>query len=180
MSGSSAGSARSLRSRGPPVIDPFIPQGLPPPRSRKKAATWTVEEEATLLNFLYSNLGQVADGNFKKVTWNATAAHMARYFPPSENAGDKTAEACECKFKMLKKYYYAVADLKCVASGFAYDDIQGAMITLENADLWDRYTKVSQFHCTRQPDAKPFRNLGFSHFQSVELLLPSSARGRFV
>ncbi|KIK18551.1 hypothetical protein PISMIDRAFT_109213, partial [Pisolithus microcarpus 441] len=177
MSGSSVGSARSLHSHGPPVIDPFIPQGLPPPRSRKKAATWTVEEEAALLNFLYSNLGQVADGNFKKVTWNATAAHMARYFPPSENAGDKTAEACERKFKMLKKYYYAVADLKCVASGFAYNDIQGAMITLENADLWDRYTKVSQFHCTRQPDAKLFRNLGFSHFQSVELLLPSSARG---
>ncbi|KIK13188.1 hypothetical protein PISMIDRAFT_75706, partial [Pisolithus microcarpus 441] len=73
----------------------------------------------------------------------------------------------------LKKYYYAVADLKCVASGFAYNDIQGAMITLENADLWDRYTKSHK-------DAKPFRNLGFSHFQSVELLLPSSARGRFV
>ncbi|KAI5982748.1 hypothetical protein EDD15DRAFT_2377330 [Pisolithus albus] len=47
------------------------------------------------------------------------------------------------------------------------------MITLENADLWDRYTKSHK-------DAKPFRNSGFPHFQSVELLLPSSTRGRFV
>ncbi|KIK15310.1 hypothetical protein PISMIDRAFT_83903, partial [Pisolithus microcarpus 441] len=73
----------------------------------------------------------------------------------------------------LKKYYYAVADLKCIVSGFTYNDIQGAVITLENADLWDCYAKSHK-------DAKPFWNSGFSHFQSVELLLPSSAQGCFV
>ncbi|KAI6110189.1 hypothetical protein EDD16DRAFT_1522357 [Pisolithus croceorrhizus] len=91
-----------------------------------------VEEEAALLGFLYSHLGQVADGNLKKVMWNATTVHMARNFSPSKNAGNKTAEACEQKFKMLKKYYYAVTDL---------NDKSGAMITLENVDLWDHYVK---------------------------------------
>ncbi|KAI6102202.1 hypothetical protein F5141DRAFT_1217780 [Pisolithus sp. B1] len=105
-----------------------------------------VEEEAALLGFLYSHLGQVADGNLKKVMWNATTVHMARNFSPSKNAGNKTAEACEQKFKMLKKYYYAVTDLKCVASGFAYSDKSGAMITLENVDLWDHYVKESCYH----------------------------------
>ncbi|KAI6035806.1 hypothetical protein EDC04DRAFT_2703494, partial [Pisolithus marmoratus] len=133
----------------------------PPPRSHKKASTWTVEEEAALLSYLHSHIGQVADGNFKKTTWNATAAYMAHNFPPTGSAGDKTLEACEHKFKMLKKSYYAVSDLKLVTSGFAYSDIDGAMIMLESADLWEWYTKSHK-------EAKPFHNVRFPHFEGVE------------
>ncbi|KIN94466.1 hypothetical protein M404DRAFT_52575, partial [Pisolithus tinctorius Marx 270] len=73
----------------------------------------------------------------------------------------------------LKKSYYTVTNLKSVASGFAYDDEHGAMISLDNANLWDRYVKAHK-------DTKPFRNSGFPHFTSIELLLPSHGQGRFI
>ncbi|KIN94024.1 hypothetical protein M404DRAFT_169400, partial [Pisolithus tinctorius Marx 270] len=93
--------------------------------TRKKAAVWTTEEEGTLLDFLASHLSQASDGNFKKATWNAAAAHMAHNYPPGLDNGNKTAESCEQKFKVLKKSYYTVANLKLVASGFAYN---GSMV----------------------------------------------------
>ncbi|KIN92822.1 hypothetical protein M404DRAFT_172533, partial [Pisolithus tinctorius Marx 270] len=65
----------------------------------------------------------------------------------------------------LKKSYYAIADLKLVASGFGYNNEHGAMISLDNADLWDQYVKAHK-------DTKPFHNSGFPHFMSIELLLP--------
>ncbi|KAI5984100.1 hypothetical protein EDC04DRAFT_3005931 [Pisolithus marmoratus] len=134
---------------------------------------WTVEEEAALLNFLYSHLGQVADGNFKKTTWNGTAAHMAQNFPPTGSAGNKTSEECEHNFKMLKKSYYAMSNLKLVAPGFAYNDVDSAMIMLESADLWEWYTKSHK-------EAKLFCNVRFPHFEGVEVLLPSHAQGCFI
>ncbi|KIO05034.1 hypothetical protein M404DRAFT_103875, partial [Pisolithus tinctorius Marx 270] len=73
----------------------------------------------------------------------------------------------------LKKSYYAVANLKLVASGFAYDDKHGAMISLDNANLCDWYVKVHK-------DMKPFRNSGFPHFASIEPPLPSHGQGWFI
>ncbi|KIN94467.1 hypothetical protein M404DRAFT_50215, partial [Pisolithus tinctorius Marx 270] len=67
--------------------------------TRKKAAVWTTEEEGALLDFLASHLSQAGDGNFKKATWNAAAAHMAHNHPLGPDNGDKTAESCERKFK---------------------------------------------------------------------------------
>ncbi|KIO10374.1 hypothetical protein M404DRAFT_129509, partial [Pisolithus tinctorius Marx 270] len=174
MSGSSAGSTRSLCSHGLTINPLDLRNPLPPPRTCKKAAVWTTEEEGALLDFLASHLSQAGDGNFKKATWNAAAAHMAHNHPPGPDNGDKTAESCEQKFKALKKSYYAITNLKSVASGFAYDDEHGVMISLDNADLWDRYVKVMyQAH----KDAKPFRNSGFPHFTSIKLLLPSHGQG---
>ncbi|KIN99922.1 hypothetical protein M404DRAFT_89159, partial [Pisolithus tinctorius Marx 270] len=126
------------------------------------AAVWTTEEEGTLLDFLASHLSQASDGNFKKAMWNAAAAHMAHNHPPVVVSFFFLALLTIIQ---LKKSYYTVADLKSVASGFAYDDEHGAMISLDNADLWDWYVKAHK-------DAKPFRNSGFPHFTSVELLLP--------
>ncbi|KIN93902.1 hypothetical protein M404DRAFT_169854, partial [Pisolithus tinctorius Marx 270] len=174
MSGSSAGSTCSLCLHSLTINPLDLRNPLPPPRTRKKAVVWTTEEEGTLLDFLASHLSQAGDGNFKKATWNAAAAHMAHNHPLGPDNSNKTAELCEQKFKVLKKSYYAIADLKSVASGFAYDDEHGAMISLDNADLWDWYVKVMyQVH----KDAKLFRNSGFPHFASIELLLPSHGQG---
>ncbi|KIO10363.1 hypothetical protein M404DRAFT_98919, partial [Pisolithus tinctorius Marx 270] len=143
----------------------------------KKAAVWTTEEEGMLLDFLASHLSQASNGNFKKATWNAAAAHMAHNYPQGPDNGNKTAESCEQKFKALKKSYYAITNLKSVASGFAYDNKHSAMILLDNADLWDQYVKVMyQAH----KDAKPFCNSGFPHFASIELLLPLHGQGQFI
>ncbi|KAI5998335.1 hypothetical protein F5J12DRAFT_895534 [Pisolithus orientalis] len=116
-----------------------------------------------LLDFLASHLSQAGDGNFKKATWNATAAHMVHNYPPGPDNGDKTAESCEWKFKVLKKSYYAITDLKSVASGFAYDDEHGVMVLLDNANLWDCHFA---------------RNFVFSHShaltcQALALVLPT-------
>ncbi|KIO08034.1 hypothetical protein M404DRAFT_23285 [Pisolithus tinctorius Marx 270] len=151
MSGLSVGSPRSLHSHSLTINPLDLQNPLPPPRTRKKAAVWTMEEEGALLDFLASHLSQASDGNFKKATWNTAAAHMAHNHPPSPDNSNKTAESCEWKFKALKKSYYTIANLKLVASGFAYDDEHGAMILLDNANLWDRYVKVHK-------DVKPFHN----------------------
>ncbi|KIO02926.1 hypothetical protein M404DRAFT_146921, partial [Pisolithus tinctorius Marx 270] len=113
--------------------------------THKKAVVWTTEEEGALLDFLASHLSQASDGNFKKVMWNATAAHMAKNYPLGPDNGNKTAELCEWKFKVLKKSYYTITDLKLVTSGFAYDDEHGVIILLDNADLWDLYVQVMSF-----------------------------------
>ncbi|KIN93977.1 hypothetical protein M404DRAFT_96602, partial [Pisolithus tinctorius Marx 270] len=131
---------------------------------------WTTEEEGALLDFLASHLSQASDGNFKKATWNAAAAHMAHNHPPIIVSFFFFALLTIIQ---LKKSYYTIADLKSVASGFAYDDKHGAMILLDNANLWDRYVKAHK-------DTKPFCNSGFPHFASVELLLPSHGRGQFI
>ncbi|KIO09537.1 hypothetical protein M404DRAFT_131279, partial [Pisolithus tinctorius Marx 270] len=170
MSGSSAGSTHSLHSHGLTINPLDLQNPLPPPRTRKKAAVWTTEEEGTLLDFLASHLSQASDGNFKKATWNTAAAHMAHNHPPVVISFFFFALLTIIQ---LKKSYYAIADLKSVASGFAYDDKHSAMILLDNTDLWDRYVKVHK-------DTKPFRNSGFPHFASVELLLPSHGQGRFI
>ncbi|KIO05723.1 hypothetical protein M404DRAFT_139870 [Pisolithus tinctorius Marx 270] len=137
MSGSSAGSTHSLHLHGLTINPLDLRNPLPPPRTHKKAVVWTTEEEGALLDFLASHLSQASNGNFKKVMWNTAAANMANSYPLGLDNGDKTAESCEWKFKVLKKSYYAVADLKLVASGFAYNDEHGAMISLDNANLWD-------------------------------------------
>ncbi|KAI6008435.1 hypothetical protein EDC04DRAFT_2907195 [Pisolithus marmoratus] len=108
---------------------------------------------------------------------------MAHNFSPTGNASNKALEAYEHKFKTVsglntmfhiadviiaQKIFYAVSDLKSVTSGFAYSDIDGAMITLESADLWEWYTKSHK-------EAKPFCNVRFPHFEGVEVLLPSCA-----
>ncbi|KIO05629.1 hypothetical protein M404DRAFT_110774, partial [Pisolithus tinctorius Marx 270] len=101
---------------------------------------WTTEEEGMLLDFLASHLLQAGNGNFKKVTCNTAAAHMANNYPLGLDNGNKTSELfffVLLTIIQLKKSYYAIADLKSVASGFAYDDKHSVMISLENANLWD-------------------------------------------
>ncbi|KIO08140.1 hypothetical protein M404DRAFT_23411 [Pisolithus tinctorius Marx 270] len=173
MSGSSVGSTHSLCLHGLTINPLDLQNPLPPPRTCKKAAVWTTEEEGALLDFLASHLSQASDGNFKKATWNATAAHMAHNYPLGPDNGDKKAESCEQKFKVLKKSYYAITDLKSVASGFAYDNEHGVMILLDNTNHWDQYVKAHK-------DAKPFRNSSFPHFARIELLLPSHGQGQFI
>ncbi|KIK73895.1 hypothetical protein PAXRUDRAFT_109524, partial [Paxillus rubicundulus Ve08.2h10] len=73
----------------------------------------------------------------------------------------------------MKKQFEAVVALKN-ASGFTYSDDDGAGITLAQADVWNRYVKVwikSHGH------AKPPKNKGFIHFQLLEMLTPTRAKG---
>ena len=43
----------------------------------------------------------------------------------------------------LRAYFWAVHELKGRgASGFSYDDTNGAGITVENAQIWEDYIKV--------------------------------------
>ncbi|KIK81947.1 hypothetical protein PAXRUDRAFT_110068, partial [Paxillus rubicundulus Ve08.2h10] len=68
--------------------------------------------------------------------------------------------------------YYAVLDLKN-ASGLTYTDQEGAGVTLQDKDIWDRYIKVNKH-------AAPFQNKGFVHFNKVEPLLPSCSKGEYI
>ncbi|KIK78739.1 hypothetical protein PAXRUDRAFT_163157, partial [Paxillus rubicundulus Ve08.2h10] len=53
----------------------------------KNPAVWTTDEESTLLNFLFSELPKIGNGNFKKAMWNAASSHLMTKFPPSASQG---------------------------------------------------------------------------------------------
>jgi len=55
-------------------------------------------------------------------------------------------------------------------SGWVWDDETGASITPDTASSWEDYVK-------HHPEAKPFRNKGWPHFDQVSLLMPSLAVG---
>ncbi|KIK90501.1 hypothetical protein PAXRUDRAFT_151810 [Paxillus rubicundulus Ve08.2h10] len=131
MSSSSNSSTCSLHSHG--IINPAIFELVKSSKKTKckKPAVWTTDEESALLNFLFSELPKISDGNFKKATWNAASSHLMTKSPSvsqGDTPGEKTAKTCECKFKVLNTLYYAIVDLKKV-SGLTYTDQEGAGVT---------------------------------------------------
>ncbi|KAG9310914.1 hypothetical protein JVU11DRAFT_8777 [Chiua virens] len=72
----------------------------------------------------------------------------------------------------MKKQHAAVVALKN-ASGFTYSDKDGAVIALEQKDVWSRYVKS-------HINTKPFKNKGFVHFNSMEHFASSTSKGKFL
>jgi hypothetical protein len=76
------------------------------------------------------------------------------------------------------------------ASGFAWDPAQGANIEPTSEAVWKAYIKASvMFTITfwssnrnvqKHPEAKPFRNRGWEHYQEMSAILPARTSGQLV
>ena len=90
-----------MRSKSFVIVNPLDTTGSQSQKVRKKAAKWTDEETAVLLNFLAQELPKAGDGGtFKKPTWTAAASLLVTDFQEFKG-GTKDAEACERRFALV-------------------------------------------------------------------------------
>ncbi|KDR65022.1 hypothetical protein GALMADRAFT_82385 [Galerina marginata CBS 339.88] len=130
-------------------------------------AVWTAPEETALVDFLGDNKAEAGDGgNFKSTTFQRAVSHIA---PLHERGSIKTVKSTRSKWIAFKKIYRIIRAIQLV-SGWVWDDDTGASITADSASSWDDYVK-------KHPEAKPFRNKGWRHFNKVALIMPSTAAG---
>ncbi|KAG1834487.1 hypothetical protein EV424DRAFT_1532215 [Suillus variegatus] len=136
-------------------------------RSRKAPVHWTHDEEARFLQYLLTHKVQAGDTmSFKKSTFQGAADDISQAFP-NQRGGGKTAN--------LKASYNAIINIK-KTSGFSWSNELGAGIMDAHGDIWEKYVKNS-------PAAKPFKTKGFSHFDTIDQIMPhgpSAAKGKFV
>ncbi|KAG2362222.1 hypothetical protein BDR07DRAFT_1485009 [Suillus spraguei] len=71
-----------------------------------------------------------------------------------------------------KKQYSVVKNIKSL-SGFSWDDERSVSVTPETSGAWDAHTKAHL-------QSKPFSSKGFLHFNTVEELMLTAAKGNFV
>ncbi|KAG1784463.1 uncharacterized protein HD556DRAFT_1451750 [Suillus plorans] len=164
---SSISSSHSLRSRGAIDVASAAGSGT----TRKAPAVWSKAEESTFLDFLLLALSSSGDGGFKMATFNQASVDLKLKYPHQRGA-EKTGVVCKNKFMALKKVYHTVVEIKCT-SGFTWSNEHGAGIMDRKDDVWARFTKT-------HPHAKPFMMKGFDHFETMEQLVPSKAKGSHV
>ncbi|KAJ7928358.1 hypothetical protein B0H13DRAFT_2311635 [Mycena leptocephala] len=108
--------------------------------------------------------------------YNEAAAHMALRGEPKAG-GPKTPSAVANKWKAVRKVCEYLRQVKQKAypgaSGWTYTDELGFNVTDETRDAWNNFAKA-------HPHFKPFATCGWAHFQTVDDIVPSRARGRYV
>ncbi|KAJ7235405.1 hypothetical protein C8J57DRAFT_1530841 [Mycena rebaudengoi] len=145
----------------------------------KDAANWTTSPEdiTNLLAFFHRQRSRVGEGgNWDKTVLNEAATYMAGLGPPAKG-GPKTAAAIATKWGQIRKIFEAILQMKQKvypgASGWTYTDNGGFNVTDETQDAWDNFSKA-------HPIFKPFATSGWVHFKTVDEIMPSRARSRFV
>ncbi|KAJ7039986.1 hypothetical protein C8F04DRAFT_1178338 [Mycena alexandri] len=143
------------------------------------AADWVSNPEDTthVLAFFHARISRLGEGgNPDKTLYNEAAAHMASQWPPKKG-GPKTAKSIETKWKALRKLHGYILQAKqkayCGASGWTYTDEGGFNVTDDDREAWENFVKV-------HPHFKPFATTGWIHFKTVDDMVPSRARGRYV
>ncbi|KAF8808362.1 hypothetical protein BYT27DRAFT_7096815 [Phlegmacium glaucopus] len=125
-------------------------------------AVWTTAEETALVDFLEDNKAEAGDGgNFKTTTFQQAVSQIA---PLHEHGLVKTVKSTCTKWILFRKIYHIIQAIQLV-SGWVWDDDTGASITANSASSWDDYVK-------KHPEAKPFRNKGWKHFNKVASIMP--------
>ncbi|KAG1821400.1 hypothetical protein EV424DRAFT_819495 [Suillus variegatus] len=133
------------------------------------ATHWTDEATSRLIQYLTLHRAEGGDGiNFKQATFAAAAAHLLEPpdGTPKENyiVGNKRDwQSCKNKWIMCKKKHAAIVEIKS-QSGFSWDEELGANIGPADATCWTTFANA-------HPDAKPFRNKGWKHFDEMDDLL---------
>ncbi|KAG1781342.1 hypothetical protein EV702DRAFT_962813, partial [Suillus placidus] len=132
-------------------------------------AHWTEDHTSSLIKFLASHRSEAGDGmNFKIGVFQAAAAH---FLEPPEGVLKEgwvppvARDSCACKNKWaaIQKKCKIILDIKA-QSGFSWDNEFGAGIDSTSEAVWAAYVK-------RCPDAAPFHNKGWPHFDKVDSLL---------
>ncbi|KAK7016503.1 hypothetical protein R3P38DRAFT_3275786 [Favolaschia claudopus] len=145
----------------------------------KNPANWTADPNdiKNLLQFFYDNRSRAGEGgNWDKTLLNEAAVYMASLGEPKKG-GPKTPQSIETKWREIRKLYEYILQVKqkryIGASGWTYTEEGGFNVTDEDREAWKDFVKA-------HPHFKPFATSGWEHFQKVDDIVPSQARGRFV
>ncbi|KAJ7036751.1 hypothetical protein C8F04DRAFT_464708 [Mycena alexandri] len=143
------------------------------------AADWVSnpDDVTNVLKFLHERRSRMGDGgNFDKTVYNEAAVYMASLGPPKKG-GAKTAKAIETKWRGLRKLHEYILQVKQKSypgtSGWTYTDEGGFNVTDDDREAWDNFVKA-------HPHFKPFATSGWVHFKTVDEMVPSRARGRYI
>ncbi|KAH9947460.1 hypothetical protein B0H21DRAFT_891281 [Amylocystis lapponica] len=133
-------------------------------------AFWTSDDELALVNFLLEHQAEGGDGaNFKKSTFQAAAAMLE---PLRTKGAPKGCESCKNKWQKLRKTYHTVHALM-EQSGFTWSAERGADINSASEGAWQAYVQ-------KHKEAERFRNKGWSLYDAMHTLMPSTAKGAHV
>ncbi|KAJ7913685.1 hypothetical protein B0H13DRAFT_1873672 [Mycena leptocephala] len=145
----------------------------------KDSANWTANPEdlTNVLQFLHSQKSRAGQGgNFDKTVFSEAAAYMAKEFR-LKAGGPKTANSIADKWKACKKLHEHFLKIKqgvyVGASGWTDTDEGGFNVKDDTRDAWHNFVKA-------HPHFKNFATRGWAHFQVVNEIVPSRARGRYV
>ncbi|EGO02664.1 hypothetical protein SERLA73DRAFT_38434, partial [Serpula lacrymans var. lacrymans S7.3] len=110
---------------------------------------------------LKSHRSEAGNGlNFPKKFWTKAAVELQKIHQVSPA---KEAKHCAGKWGRLRTTYQTVKALS-EQSGFHWDDIGGAGITVESETVWAEYLK-------KNPGVKIFCNKGWTHFSAMDNLM---------
>ncbi|KAG1791019.1 uncharacterized protein HD556DRAFT_1445541 [Suillus plorans] len=123
---------------------------------------WTEDHTSSLIKFLAAHRSEAGDGmNFKIGVFQAAAAHFLE--PPEGVSKEgwvppvaRDSHACKNKWAAVRSVW------------LAWDNKLGAGIDSTSEAVWAAYIK-------RRPDAAPFHNKGWPHFDKVDALLSTTA-----
>ncbi|KAG2141462.1 hypothetical protein BD769DRAFT_1662365 [Suillus cothurnatus] len=133
-------------------------------------AHWQEVEVDVLLHHLIENRVAGGDGgNFQLSTYNSAAAAINSNGTITTMGPSKTGKMIKTKWTSLKKIFHQIKTY-CNASGFHWDNVQGAGIDGPAATtIWNTYIHP-----------KPFCNKGWLHYDNMQTILGehSGAHGR--
>ncbi|KAG2100713.1 uncharacterized protein F5147DRAFT_655499 [Suillus discolor] len=138
-------------------------------RTRKAPVHWTHDEEARFLQYLLTHKAQAGDTmSFKKSTFRGAADDIGQVFP-NQRGGEKTANVCKTKWTNIS----TITIIHCQPQLTAFHGV----MSLEQ-ELW---THMGTFRRNMSsPTVKPFKTKGFSHFDTINQIMPhgpSTAKG---
>ncbi|KAG0695103.1 hypothetical protein DFH29DRAFT_880250 [Suillus ampliporus] len=142
------------------------------PDNTPSSTHWKGHEETVLLDFLTQNLSTCGDGvNFPRTTWKPAAKFVnACTLPPGMTCANRDAKGCKNKWTSLKAGYHHVVYIKN-ASGLAWSNTDGVGVSDGTRHVWEQILKVC-------PNAKPYGNKGFIHFDVIDDMMKNSKGGK--
>ncbi|KAJ7366425.1 hypothetical protein DFH08DRAFT_797408 [Mycena albidolilacea] len=165
---------RERRVYGLRTCEPLFSNLKPmrPASQQGTSNTQTHAEDATADEKTHARQG----GNFDKTVFSEAAAYMAKEFPPKAG-GLKTANSIADKWKAVQKLHEHFLKIKqgvyVGASGWTYTDEGGFNVTDDTRDVWHNFIKAHSHF-------KNFATHRWAHFQVVDNIVPSHARGCYV
>ncbi|KAG1788646.1 uncharacterized protein HD556DRAFT_1529848 [Suillus plorans] len=135
----------------------------------KPKAQWCEEEVDAFLVYLQSQVSKIAGTTFKDETFNEAAKKLVGL---QKQGPDKDMAQCKRKWQALKQIYNAIERYRNNRSGCHWDNVNGANIQGEAAELqWNQFITANNSNKVM----KPFKNNGWRHWQKMSEILPNGS-----
>ncbi|THH14482.1 hypothetical protein EW146_g5854 [Bondarzewia mesenterica] len=146
--------------------DPVAGPAQPAMDGGKAQCHWTHEDETAFIAFLQQEVEAGYSIDFTDPIFTAAALMLNKQLTKGD---PKETQACQTKWSHMKETYHVVEQLM-EQSAFSWSLDAGADIDIDSEHVWTDYVAKNVL-------AKPFRNTGWAHFDTVKTLIPSKDMG---